>query len=129
MLLITNITSPPSRTLSSLKYLQNTESVSKTSKPQRFGKMAVVFSRFSFVAQHKARNRIDSKALGKLCKPNTGFCGGARVNIFTGLDPLDAELQNNKELFLKFCLLAEKNRFYPALCEKDQVVFRSFYEF
>jgi len=34
--------------------LQNAESVSKTPKPQRFGKMVAVFSRFSFIAQHKA---------------------------------------------------------------------------
>jgi len=34
------------------------------------------------------------------------------VNILTWLNPLDAELQNNKELFSKFLFLTEKINFF-----------------
>ncbi len=106
--------------------------------------MVVVFSHFTFGVQLKAfriqrrklsqdkqlsklsisnrifrgtTNGIDSNAPTETCRPNIGFSEGARVNIFTWLDSLGAQLQNNKELFFKFCFLAEKMNFFE-ICGK-----------
>ena len=118
--------------------------------------MIVIFSHFTFGVQLKAfriqrrklsqdkhltmlsilsrifrgiTNGIDSDAPNKTCKLNTGFSEGARVNIFTWLDSLGAALQNNKELFFKFCFLVEKIIFSKLVgkCLKIPLVFRDWH--